>query len=111
MGSAYRARGATAVFGEGGRKMNEVKATEEGLEHLLRLEEKIFRTMDLVRKEKEELLRENALMRRRLADQDKMHRTLQERVVRLEKERDGVKTRVQKLLEQVDSLTQALPEA
>ena len=94
--------------------MNEGKATEEGLEHLLRLEEKIFRTIDLLqsaRKGKEELLKEIAHLRRRLEDHDKVHRTLQERVVRLEKERESVKARVQKLLEQVDSLTQAVPEA
>lgn len=89
-------------------------ATEEGLEQLGRLEEKIFRTIDLLqaaRAEKEEWRRENTQLRRQLVEQDQLLRTLQQRVARLEKEREGVRVRVQKLIEQADSFTPAGSEA
>jgi len=59
------------------------------------------------RAEKEEWMREKTHVRRRLVEQDQLLRSLQERVARLEKERDSIKTRVHRMLEQVDSLTQA----
>ncbi|HEY7679151.1 MAG TPA: hypothetical protein VIC04_01440 [Terriglobia bacterium] len=85
-------------------------AAEEGLQHLANLEKKILRTVEQLhaaRAEKEEWAREKNHVRRKLVEQDQLLRSLQERVARLEKERDGIKTRVHRMLEQVDSLAQA----
>ena len=88
--------------------MSETTSAAEGLEQLLSLEEKIHQTIHLLqstRAEKQELLGENARLRHELEEQDRVVRTLEDRVGRLEKEREAVRTRVQKLIEQVDSLT------
>jgi diacylglycerol kinase family enzyme len=55
------------------------------------------------------LLRENARLRLELEEQSQKGRALEDRLGRLEKERDTVRTRVQRLLEQVDSLTHPRP--
>jgi chromosome segregation ATPase len=89
-------------------------AMEEGLEQLEQLEEKIERVVTLLesaRSEKKDLQEENALLRRKLAEQDRGQRVLQERLSRVEKDRDNVKVRVQRVLEQVDTLTQAAADA
>jgi len=94
--------------------MAETKAAEEGLEQLARLEQKIQRAIELLhsaRAEKEELQGENAQLRRKLAEQDQSLRLLHEQLHRMEKDRDNIKTRVQKILEQVDTLTQAAADA
>lgn len=94
--------------------MNEPTAVMEGLEPLLSLEEKIHQTIQLLkatRAEKDELLRENARLGHDLEEQTKTVRALEERVGRLEKEREAVRARVQRLLEQVDAVTAARPEA
>lgn len=86
---------------------------QQGLEHLAKLEKKILQTVERLqaaRAEKEELLREKTHYRRRLIEQDQQLRSLLERVSRLEKERNGIKTRVHKMLEQVDTLAQAAAE-
>ncbi|OFV95397.1 MAG: hypothetical protein A3H94_01330 [Acidobacteria bacterium RIFCSPLOWO2_02_FULL_60_20] len=88
--------------------------TEEGLEQLKLLEEKITRAVELLqsaRSGKEDLLRENGQLRRKLAEQERNFRLLQEQVNRFAKERESVKTRVQKILDQVDALTQAATDA
>ena len=88
--------------------------TEEGLEQLELLEEKITRAVELLqsaRSGKEDLLRENGQLRRKLAEQERNFRVLQEQVNRFAKERESVKTRVQKILDQVDALTQAATDA
>lgn len=87
---------------------------EEGLEQLEQLETKIQRAVELLqsaRSEKESLARENNEIRRRLAEQEREQRLLQERLHRFEKERESVKARVQKLLDLVDALTQAATDA
>ena len=94
--------------------MSEPTSAAEGLEQLLSLEEKIHQTIHLLkttRTEKEELLRENARLRGELEEQARTVRALEDRVGRLEKEREAVRARVQRLLEQVDSLTTARAEA
>jgi FtsZ-binding cell division protein ZapB len=86
----------------------------EGLEPLLSLEEKIHQTIQLLqatRTEKEELLRETARLRHDLEEQTKTVRALEERVGRLEKEREAVRARVQRLVDQVDAVTAARAEA
>ena len=94
--------------------MSETTSAAEGLEELLSLEEKIHQTIHLLkttRTEKEELLRENARLRSELEEQGRTVQALEDRVGRLEKEREAVRARVQRLLEQVDSLTTARAEA
>lgn len=94
--------------------MSETTAAAEGLEQLLSLEEKIHQTIHLLqatRAEKEELRGENARLRHELEEQARLLRALEERVGRLEKEREAVRTRIQKLIEQVDSLTSLPPGA
>ena len=94
--------------------MSEPTMAAEGLEELLSLEEKIHQTIQLLkttRTEKEELARENARLRSNLEEQARTARALEDRVGRLEKEREAVRARVQRLLEQVDSLTATRAEA
>ena len=89
-------------------------ATEEGLEQQELLREKIMRAVELLqsaRSEKEVLVRENSQIRRQFAEQEHNLRLLQERLHRFEKERQTVKARVQKILDQVDVLTQAATDA
>ncbi len=86
----------------------------DGLEQLLNLEEKIQQTIQLLkttRAEKEELLRENAQLRQRLEEQTRAARESEDRVGRLEKEREAVRARVQRLMDQVDAATAARAEA
>ena len=83
---------------------------EQGLERLVQLEKKIQRAIALLqseRSERETLARENTHFRRKLTQQDQVVRPLQEQVARLEKERDNIKARLEKLLAQVDSLLEA----
>ena len=94
--------------------MSDTNATPDGLEQLLSLEEKINSTIDLLRSmraDKAELLRENAALRHECQQHGETIQKLQERLGRLEKERDTVRGRLQRLLEQVDSLTRERPEA
>jgi len=87
---------------------------EEGLEQLEQLEAKISRAVELLqsaRSAREELERENSQVRRRLAEQEHSVRVLQEQLNRAEKERATVRARVQKILDQVDALTQAAADA
>jgi len=87
---------------------------EEGVEQLEALEEKILRAVALLqetRSERHELSRENTELRRKLAEQEHAARMLHEKLGRFEKEREGVKARVQKILDQVDTLTQAATDA
>ena len=94
--------------------MPEKTTAEEGLEQLAQLEEKILRAVELlraVRAEKEDLAQANSELRRKLSARDQEARILEDRVSRFEKERDTVKARVQKILDQVDTLTQAAADA
>ena len=97
-----------------GNQMAEKTVADEGLEQLEQLEAKIERAvafLESVRSEKKELQEENLELRRKLAEQDRNVRILQERLNRLEKDRDNVKVRVQRILEQVDTLTQTAVDA
>ena len=88
--------------------MTEPTDAAEGLEPLLSLEAKIHQTIDLLqstRAEKEELLAENARLRHELEERSKSFRVLEDKLGRLEQERGVVRSKVQKLLDQVDSLT------
>ena len=88
--------------------MSETKTTADGLEQLLNLEEKVNRTIDLLRStkaEKQELARENTRLQRECEQKDKAIGKLEDRLGSLEQDRDAVRGRIQTLLEQVDSLT------
>jgi FtsZ-binding cell division protein ZapB len=94
--------------------MPEKTALEEGMEQFEQLEQKIERAiefLDAVRADKKELQDENLQLRRKLAEQDRNVRILQEQLSRMEKDRDNVKVRVQRILEQVDTLSQAAADA
>lgn len=94
--------------------MSEQTETMDGLEQLLSLEEKIQQTINLLqttRKEKEDLQRQNAELQQSLAEQTKAAQSLEARVGKLEQERETVRTRVQRLVEQVDAVTTARAEA
>jgi len=93
--------------------MSDTNPTAEGLEQLLALEEKINQTIGLLkstRAEKEELLRENVQLRREWEQQNEAIQKLEDRLGHLEKERETVRGRIQRLLEQVDSLTREKSE-
>ena len=88
--------------------MTDANSTADGLEQLLILEEKINQTIDLLkstRAEKEELLRENVQLRREREQQNEAIQKLEGRLGHIEKERETVRGRIQRLLEQVDALT------
>ena len=88
--------------------MSETQTTADGLEQLLNLEGKVNRTIELLRStraEKEELARENTRLLRECEQKDKSIERLEEHLERLEQERGEVRGRLQRLLEQVDSLT------
>ena len=88
--------------------MSDTNSAAEGMEQLLALEEKINQTIALLkstRAEKEELLRENSRLRREREQQNEAMQKLEGRLGHVEKEREAVRVRIQKLLEQVDSLT------
>jgi len=94
--------------------MSEPIAVTEGLEPLLGLEEKIQQTIQLLketRAEKDELLRDNGRLQHDLEEQTKTVRALEDRVARLEKEREAVRARIQRLADQVDAVTAARAEA
>ncbi len=88
--------------------MSEPSLPADGLEQLLKLEEKINQTSDLLKAtkaENAELARENSRLRATFDGQNKAIRLLEGRLNRLEKQREAVRSRVQKLMNQVDSLT------
>ncbi len=92
----------------------------DGLEHLLSLEEKINQTIDLLkstraekeelRRENDELRHENAVLRRERQEQQESLQKTEAHLGRLEKERETVRGRIQKLVEQVDRLTREKAE-
>jgi FtsZ-binding cell division protein ZapB len=80
----------------------------DGLEQLLDLEEKVTQTIELLkstRSTNEELQRENSRLRQESRQHSETIQTLEDRLNRMEKERDTVRVRLQRLLDQVDSLT------
>ncbi len=88
--------------------MQETSLQTDGLEQLLGLEEKINQTIELLKTtqaEKKDLAEENARLRASIDGQDEAVRLLEDRLNRLEKERETVQGRIQKLLLQLDSLS------
>jgi FtsZ-binding cell division protein ZapB len=94
--------------------MTEEKVIADGLDQLQSLEEKITQTIEALRStraEKTELLQETARLRRERELQHETIERLEARLGRMEKEKDTVRVRLQKLLDQVDTLTRERPEA
>ncbi len=88
--------------------MGEPSLPADGLEQLLKLEEKINQTSGILKatnEENAELARENSRLQATFDEQNKTIRLLEGRLNRLEKQRETVRGRVQKLMNQVDSLT------
>lgn len=88
--------------------MSEPSLPADGLEQLLQLEEKINQTssiLQVTKTENAELAGENSRLRATFDEQNKTIRLLEGRLNRLEKQRETVRGRVQKLMNQVDSLT------
>ena len=88
--------------------MQETSLQTDGLEQLLGLEEKINQTIELLKTTqagKKDLAEENARLRASIDGQDEAVRLLEDRLNRLEKERETVQGRIQKLLLQLDSLS------
>ncbi len=76
---------------------------DENVTELQDLEKRIFRTIDQLKAAREEI----AQLRQRLEQQDQQLQESAGKLKLLEKERGTVKTRVQKLMEKIDSLSQA----
>ena len=90
--------------------MSREMVTEESTEQLDQLEEKILRAIELLqtaRSEKEQLLKENSQLRKSLSEKEHQLRLAEEQARRLEKDRDVVRSRVEKVLGQVDELMRA----
>ena len=80
----------------------------DGLEQLFALEEKVTQTIELLKAtsaQNEELQRENARLRQECQQHGAAIGKLEDQIGRLEKEREAVRVRVQRLLQQVDALT------
>jgi len=88
--------------------MSNTSVHMDGLEQLASLEEKITATASLLkslRSEKDLLQQENTNLLSEMQATSSRLRSLEKSLERLNKERDVVCARVQKLLDQVDSLT------
>ena len=90
-----------------------VKAVEEEIgqvsaDDFHALEEKVFRTIELLksaRDAKAAAERDAARLRQQLEDREEQFEALRGEVVGLRKEREEVRTRVEKMLKQIDALT------
>jgi chromosome segregation ATPase len=78
------------------------------------LEEKVYRTIELLktaREGKAAAERDAARLRQQLEDREEEVETIRNQIVGLRKEREDVRTRVEKMLKQIDLLTDAESEA
>ncbi len=90
-----------------------VKAVEEEVTHVSAddfhaLEEKVFRTIELLksaRDAKAAAERDAARLRQQLEDREEQFESMRAEVVGLRKEREEVRTRIEKMLKQIDALT------
>ena len=86
--------------------------TDEGLEALESLEKKISLTISQLRKlrtENDQIRGEKSDLERRVADQDVQLKDLRGRLARLESDRVNVKSRVQRLIDEVDAIAGSQP--
>ncbi len=90
-----------------------VKTVEEESTHVSAddfhaLEEKVFRTIELLKSAREAKTaaeRDAARLRQQLEDREEQFESLKAEAVSLRKEREEVRTRVEKMLKQIDALT------
>jgi chromosome segregation ATPase len=78
------------------------------------LEEKVYRTIELLktaREGKAAAERDAARLRQQLEDREEEVETIRNQIVGLRKEREEVRGRVEKMLKQIDLLTEAESEA
>ncbi len=71
------------------------------------LEQRVMRAIELVRKEREARAtaeRENAVLREQLASLTSASNTAQEQITTLNQERESVRLRVEKMMQQIDEL-------
>ncbi|HUS19716.1 MAG TPA: DUF4201 domain-containing protein [Terriglobales bacterium] len=89
----------------------EVEATSTDLQSL---EEKIYKTIELLkaaREAKSTADRDVKRLRQQLEDREDEHERLRSELVTLRKEREEVRTKVEKMLKQIELLTAAESEA
>ena len=78
------------------------------------LEEKVYRTIELLktaREGKAAAERDAARLRQQLEDREEEVETIRNQIVGLRKEREDVRGRVEKMLKQIDMLTESESEA
>ena len=78
------------------------------------LEEKVYRTIELLktaREGKAAAERDAARLRQQLEDREEEVETIRNQIVGLRKEREDVRGRVEKMLKQIDLLTESESEA
>ena len=88
------------------KAMEEMAATVDDFHAL---EEKIYRTIELLKEAREAKAaaeRTAARLREQLAGRDDQTESLRAEVVALRREREEVRTRVEKMLKQIEALTQ-----
>jgi chromosome segregation ATPase len=95
-------------------KALEENETESSAKDFQSLEDKIYRTIELLkaaREAKTHAERDVSRLRQQLKDQDHETHQLRAELVTLRKEREEVRTRVEKMLKQIDALTSAESQA
>jgi predicted nucleic acid-binding Zn-ribbon protein len=91
-----------------------VEAPEISAETFLALEEKVYRTIELLKSAREAKAaaeRAATRLREQLEERDEEFEHLRSEVMGLRKEREEVRARVEKMLKQIDGLTSAESEA
>jgi septal ring factor EnvC (AmiA/AmiB activator) len=87
-----------------------VRESEMTGDDFLSLEEKVYRTIELLKTARESAAaaeRNAARLRDQLSEQEEETTRLRQEVIALRKDREEVRTRVEKMLKQIDALTPA----
>jgi FtsZ-binding cell division protein ZapB len=90
------------------KTVEEVSA-EVPAEDFQALEEKVYRTIELYKAAKEARAtaeRDTTRLREQLEEREEQNETLRRELLQLRKDREDIRTRVEKMLGQMDSLTQ-----
>jgi uncharacterized coiled-coil DUF342 family protein len=96
------------------KALEERPETETSAKDFQSLEDKIYRTIELLkaaREAKTHAERDVSRLRQQLKDQDQETHQMRAELVTLRKEREEVRTRVEKMLKQIDALTSAESQA
>jgi len=92
----------------------EEKSQAESSRDFQSLEDKIYRTIELLKAAREarsHAEREASRLRQQLKERDHQGEQIRAEVITLRKEREEVRARVEKMLKQIDALTSAESEA